>query len=184
MTVSFDSAQWTSPAFSSICRHLAVSWGAASVPYLMGVTSVPEPLVTVVGATVVGVAGGIFEARSLEPRGRAAHSATTSVRKPAAPVPPVPPAVVRPPLTRAPQPEPQLQPQPQPQPQPKSIDLDSYRRRSDVVEIQCPHCGAFEVIVNHLGADLDVHCQVCATRWQQGPSLPFPDVAVRSWLHR
>lgn len=188
MTLSFESALSTTATFSSICRHLAVSWGAASVPYLIGVESVPEPLVTFVGATLIGVIGGLLEARSLEPRARAA---ATSPRKPAASASPVPPAVVPPPLSRTPQPQPQRQPQrqqqrqPQRQRQPKAIDLERYRRRSDAVELQCPHCGAFEVVARQLGADaIDAHCAVCATRWQQGRSLSFPDVSVRSWLHR
>lgn len=174
MTLSFDSARRDSPTFSSICRHLAVSWGAASVPYLIGFRSVPEPVVTIFGATAIGVVGGMLEARSLEPRARVAQPATTGRRNLTVGTPSAPPAMGRTPLN-ATRPT---------QPKRTTIDFDRYSRNTDAVELQCPRCGAFEVVAERLGAhDLDARCEVCATQWQQGPSLSFPDVAVRSWLH-
>jgi predicted Zn finger-like uncharacterized protein len=163
--------------FTSICRHLAVASGAASVPYFIGIESVPEPIVGFLIASVVGVAGGELEARAKMRRSPNDRSATTIVAKSQVPTPRAPLAVTEPaPAIRT----------PKNRPKPATVDFGRYERcNSETAEIQCPHCGAFAVTTKRLDSGvLDVRCEVCATRWQLDGSLDLPDVAVRSWLHR
>jgi hypothetical protein len=161
-----------------ICRHLAVAWGAASVPYLLGFESVPEPLVTFLIASLVGVAGGEMEARANVRR----TPPNTRSFAPISPNPPVPTS--RPPTGGTPTPQPNGAPKSR-TPRRPVLDFDRYERLgSDVAERQCPHCGAFAVKATRLDdGRLEGRCEVCETRWQLDGSRDRPDVSVRSWLH-
>jgi hypothetical protein len=165
------------PPFTSTCRHLAVAWGAASVPYFIGVKSVPEPIVGFLLASVVGVAGGDLEAWAKVRRSQNARSATTILAKADVPILRAPLAVTEPPpANRTSKNRPKL----------ATVDFGRYERcSSETAEIQCPHCGAFAVKTVRLeSGELDARCEVCAKRWQLDGSTDLPDVAVRSWLQR
>jgi hypothetical protein len=137
--------------------YLGVAWAAAALPYLARVGHLPEPWLTMVVSTTVGVVGAW--AGTLAAAG--APAAMVAARRGGAVAAP----------------SPVLEPGPPQMPR-ASIDLTQYRG-VPAVEVQCPRCGGFAVAVK---SNARATCHTCRHVWVRDPSAP-PDVIVRSWLH-